>query len=167
MSSAGHHDELSCCLAPHYSGPVSVFSLACLSPSLPLELSTSSYAAHGLLEPHNCQETCGLPGAICITLPLVVLNLAQFQLFWRYTVCKNLRPSHLKCVWIKKKQRHSNVRSKACAVCMVSSSSDSVLFFFVFYLSVLNIPIEALSHNNNYSSLCWKDHTKKKSVINI
>lgn len=59
------------------------------SPSLPLRLPTSSFVAHGLLGPHNCQETCGLPGAVYTALPLVV-NLTQFQLLWRCTAGKNI-----------------------------------------------------------------------------
>lgn len=62
-------------------------SLSSPSPPLPLGLSMSSFVAHRLLGPHNCQETCGLPGALYSAVPLVV-NLTRFQLLWRYTVSK-------------------------------------------------------------------------------
>lgn len=63
-------------------------SLSSPSPPLPLGLSMSSFVAHRLLGPHNCQETCGLPGALYSAVPLVV-NPTWFQLLWRYTVSKN------------------------------------------------------------------------------
>lgn len=48
-----------------------------LSPSLPPQSSASLFVAHGLLGTHNCQETCGLPGALYTAVPLAV-NLTQF-----------------------------------------------------------------------------------------
>lgn len=69
------------CLSVFTPSP-SPLSYHSLSP--PPGLSTSSIVAHGLLGPHNCQETCGLPGAFYTAVPLVV-NLTQFLLLWRYT----------------------------------------------------------------------------------
>lgn len=71
VSPLGRHQEHSCCLSSHYTAPVSLL--------LPLGLSTSFFVAHGLLGPHNCQETCGLPQALYTAVPLVV-NLTPFQL---------------------------------------------------------------------------------------
>lgn len=93
VSPPGRHHEHSCCLASHYTAPVSL-----PTPSLPLsylplspqQLSTSFFVAHGLLGPHNCQETCGLPGALYTAVPLMV-NLTQFQLLWRHTAGKNIQ----------------------------------------------------------------------------
>lgn len=43
-----------------------------LSPSLPPQSSASLFVAYGLLGTHNCQETCGLPGALYTAVPLAV-----------------------------------------------------------------------------------------------
>lgn len=61
----------------------------------PCLLSASSFVTHGLLGPPNCQETCGLPGALYTALPLMV-NLAQAQLLWRYTEGKNIETKEVK-----------------------------------------------------------------------
>lgn len=90
VSPLGRHQEHSCCLSSHYTAPVSLSSPSLsLSLSLPLGLSTSFFVAHGLLGPHNCQETCGLPQALYTAVPLVV-NLTPFQLLWRCTAGKNV-----------------------------------------------------------------------------